>query len=91
MYDSSAIAAGKELAAAIRADTNERIANKIKNRIREDEFPAAIDKLLVLQDEAIERNDFELATALGIAAQNLILRLMLKQLERMNQANVQHG
>jgi hypothetical protein len=60
------------------------------NRIKESEFPAAIDKLWVEQAEAIERNNFDCATALGIVAQNLILGLILKQLERMNAVNVQH-
>jgi hypothetical protein len=60
------------------------------NRITEQEFPEAIDKLWVEQAEAIERNNFDRATALGIVAQNLILGLILKQLERMNAVNVQH-
>jgi hypothetical protein len=85
MYDAS------ELVAWMKADNDERIAKRLASRITEAEFPAAIDRLWVLQDEARERNNFELSTALGIAAQNLILRLMLKQLERMNQTNEQHG
>jgi hypothetical protein len=85
MYDAS------ELVAWMKADNDERIAKRFASRITEAEFPAAIDRLWVLQDEARERNNFELSTALGIAAQNLILRLMLKQLERMNQTNEQHG